>query len=47
MKYVCMFIGLLRSIARFSSDKSFPLISKIFPPPFRKKTENVEAKQFK
>lgn len=34
MKILCMIIGLMRSIGRFSVDLSFPLISYIYPLPF-------------
>ena len=33
MKAVTLLIGLLRSTARFSTSKSHPLISQIYPPP--------------
>lgn len=36
MKRVCMLIGLLRAFGRFSPNVASPLISNIFPTPFKK-----------
>lgn len=41
MKLVTMLIGLMRSMGRFSSSISTPLISHIFPPLFKKKLDEL------
>lgn len=35
MRIICLIIGLVRAFGRYSGDKYHPLISAIYPVPFR------------